>query len=153
VSKINAFTLKDPDTCVRCGMDMPEGTVVSWLRMPTAKGYFHTGCVDKPIIESLLKVKVQAADSPLGYIWMRTCTIPEGTPLGETTPATRLIPSHNPDPTHEQVADLIQQIAEAVAQNQPRIVLNVYVAKAGEEVKALDLLSKELFLLNSVQKL
>jgi hypothetical protein len=79
-------------------MDMPEGTVVSWLRTTVSKGYFHVACLEKPVIENLLKVKVQAADSPLGYVWMRACIVPNGTPLGETTPATRLIPSHNPDP-------------------------------------------------------
>jgi hypothetical protein len=32
MSKINAFTLNEPDTCVRCGQDMAVGTEVSWLR-------------------------------------------------------------------------------------------------------------------------
>ena len=192
MSKINAFTLKDPDVCVRCGKDMQAGEEVSWLRNPVSKGYFHTLCEAKPVQEHLLKIRVPAADSPLGYVWARPGAIPDGTEgqdresYSDTQDRDSYVPDPNlkplktipgadaplPGPWEQKPAPQVNadgillnalaqallpklsaQIAEAVAKGQPRIVVNVYVPKPGDEAKALDLLSKELFLLNSVQSL
>lgn len=169
MKKIAPFTLKEPDICVKCGNDMPVGTEATWLREPERKGYYHPACEAKPTIEALTRIKVVAADSPLGYCWMRQREIPTDARLGETTPATRLVPSHNPtpkpvavEPTSQIGPDgilidtlaklLLPKLTEAF-NNHPRIVVNVYVPKAGDEVKALDLLSKELFLLDKVQSI
>lgn len=194
-SKIAPFTLTDPDMCVKCGKDMPEGTEATWLREPDRKGYYHPACANLPTQEGLTKVKVQAQDSPLGYVWMRVNAIPTRSLLGETTPATRLVPTEAKETNGEAnlqtrqarpvqvVQDTVlprvpegnerpqlnadgillnalatallpklgQLVSEAIAKHEPRIVVNVYVPKSGDEVKALDLLSKELFLLDKVQ--
>ena len=132
MKKIAPFTLKDPDICVKCGNDMAVGTEATWLREADAKGYYHPTCEAKPNIEALKKVRVAAADSPLGYVFMRKGAIPASTPLGETTPATKLILSHNPTPKTEEPkisADgiLIEALAQtllpkltAALGNQPR---------------------------------
>jgi hypothetical protein len=209
-TKIAPFSLTEPDICVKCGGDMAIGSHATWLREPERKGYYHPSCGTLPTIEALTKVKVQAQDSPLGYIWMRVNAIPAQSLLGETTPATRLIPTEVTDGnTTEHVAPestdrvpamasqesirslfndpritaplpspwevktpapsadsilvnaiatallpaLGKMVSEAVANGQPRIVVNVYVPKKGDEVKALDILGKELFLLESVQSI
>lgn len=148
------FTLKeDMEVCVKCGHDMKAGTIVTWLREPNRKGYYHPACEALPTRKELTKVRVQAQDSPLGYVWMRVNYIPE--------PA--LVMPHTPEISPDGkllnalaqalLPELNKKIAEAVANQQPRIVVNVYCPKPGDEVRALDILSKELFLLEKVQQI
>jgi hypothetical protein len=171
-TKIAPFTLKDPDICVKCGQDMPEGTHATWLREPECKGYYHPTCEAKPIIAALTKIKVPAADSPVGYVWMRQNAIPctEGPELKPLATILAAAATPLPGPWKEQpqvsadgillnalaqaiLPKIHQQIAEAIKSQQPRIIVNVYCPKPGDEVKALDLLSKELFLLEKVNEL
>lgn len=181
-SKIAPFTLPSPDQCVKCGLEMPKGTECTWLRDGNARiGYYHIECKDKPTIPALTRVKVKDSGSPLGWVWMRVNAIPDTkerygpqpTALPSLRPmldklndmplpgAWEVKPAPTPPaPTISAEGILLNALAQQmlpaitkmIAERAPRIVCNIYVAKAGDEVKAMELLSKELFLLQSVSE-
>jgi hypothetical protein len=169
--KQRAFTAQESDVCCKCGNDIEIGQEISWLREPERKGNFHVACAALPTQEALTKVRVQAHDSPLGYVWLRVNAIPAGSKLGETTPATRLVPTQAVPISSTTVPNvstdgvllnaiatallpaLGKMVSEAIAQGEPRITVNVYCPKPGDATKALDILGKQLFLLDSVREI
>lgn len=159
-TKIAPFTLRDPDLCVKCGVTMPSGTVATWLREPERKGYYHPACEAKPTNEQLVRVRVPD-DSPMKYSWIRVSDInskPVDTEKLSTGPKMEsgVVPPGADGIllqalTAALLPSLTAQIAAAVANNQPRIVVNVYCPRPGDEVRALSALSTELFLLQEVK--
>jgi hypothetical protein len=193
-SKIAPFCLRAPEICVKCGEDMPAGTVATWLRSPNEKGYYHPMHESMMTNPQLVRVKVPD-DSPLKYSWMRVCDIQnksvdtEKLPSGHKTetevkhapifPVVTVAPgakglmekgvaSVRPELGAPAVSpndillnalvqallpSLTERIAAAVANDQPRIIVQVFVPKEGDEVKALDVLSRELFKLVGVNQI
>ena len=156
--RINAFTSKLHDTCVKCSKSITPGQEVGWLRDANRKGHFHSECASLTTIEALALVRVQDQGTREGYRYVRVKDLGGVQALLPEHPvATRLAapaPARSPNAdgilvTEEKLADLI---AQAVAK-MPRIVVQVFVPKPGDEKAALELLSKELFMRSEVQSI
>jgi len=158
-----SFTVREPDICVKCAQPIAVGQEICWLREADRKGYYHANavCIEKPIIMALTRVRHEDASSPFGYAWVREKDLPMQ-PVVNTSPAKTVEPAVSESaPVINADGIIVNAVAKALLpalgkmiaeMKGPRIVCNVYVAKAGEETKALDLLSKELFLLQSTQE-
>jgi hypothetical protein len=69
--KINKFTAKEPDTCVKCGKAIVPGQEIGWLRDADRKGHFHVDCASLPTLEALTQVRVQDRSTREGYRYVR----------------------------------------------------------------------------------
>ncbi len=93
MAKNLGFSLREPDTCVKCAEEMPIGTEVSWLRDPGCKGFFHTECRDLPAQPHLVLIQKQDPTSPTGYVWARA----GGSPLPPRTQPKAIMALHDPN--------------------------------------------------------
>lgn len=178
MTTIKAFTAKEPDICVKCGEQIKIGDEISWLRDAERVGYFHPEERDKETIMALTKVRVTDPTAQLGWRWIREKD--RGVP-GMTAIFTPVLPvltvsragqSDEKIKEHVQITSLpaavetvsdsfiVQAVAKAVMPmlrkmitevKGPRIVVNVYVNKSGDEIEALETLSKELATYSNVR--
>jgi hypothetical protein len=155
--KINCFTAKLHDVCVRCANPITPGQEVGWLRDANRKGHFHAECAALPTIETLALVRVQDDTAREGYRYVRVRDLKAPALLPEHPVAVRLAapaPARVPDADGIMVngQTLATLIAAAIAK-MPRIIVNVIVPKLGDEKAALELLSRELFMRSEVHTL
>ena len=163
---IKAFTSKEPDICCKCGETILVGSEVSWLRAAERIGYMHIECRDKETIMALTKVRVTDPEAQLGWRWIRERDRGTAHPAIYTPVLPVLSVSRDDKPQAQPIAiskekssevstdgiivaavakALLPAIGKMIADAKgPRIVCNIYVNKSGEEIEALNSLSKEL---------
>jgi len=163
---IKAFTAKEPDICVKCGKPIAIGQEISWLRDAERVGYFHVEERSMETIMALTKVRVTDPGAQLGWRWVRerdrgtahpaiyTPVLPvlsvsrDDKPQAQPTAISKEIPSEVSTDGIIVAAvakALLPAIGKMIADAKgPRIVCNIYVNKSGEEIEALNSLSKEL---------
>ena len=149
--KINNFTAKDPDTCVKCGKAIVPGQEIGWLRDADRKGHFHVDCASLPTLEALTLVRVQDTSTREGYRYVRVKDLKGPVLLPEHPVAAKLGATANADGIFITEARLSERIAEAVQKAGPRIIVTVVAPEESKAHEAIALLSHELFVREGVK--
>lgn len=165
--KINAFTAKESDVCVKCCKDIVPGQEIGWLRHADRKGYFHIQCQALPTQEALTLVRVEDPTVREGYRYVRVQDLAGPALLPEHPVAVRLFTPEvrtvleaplpgtwkvNSDGIMVTQETLNQLVAKAVAQL-PRIQVTIVVRDEADAEPALEMLSRELFARTGVQRI
>jgi hypothetical protein len=69
--KINSYTARLNDQCVKCSKPIKPGDEIGWLRAADRKGYFHASCAALPTIEALALVRVEDPKTREGFRYVR----------------------------------------------------------------------------------